>query len=130
MRNIKHFELKVKIVIALILFLIFVLPLFSYWSLGICPFGPDRTLNVRVLNKHVDIGSSAKESTSKSHYMVTTDQGTFEVDNLFFLWVWNADELYGKLQEGRTYTITARGNKVVNMFFQEYPYIYSVKPCE
>lgn len=55
--------------------------------------------------------------------MVATDQGVFEVQNGYMLGMWNADEVYGRMIPGKTYNITTKGNKVVGMFFQEYPYI-------
>ena len=59
--------------------------------------------------------------------MVGTDQGVFEVDNGLWLGVWNSDELYSKLIQGHKYHITTKGNKWVNMFFQEYPYVVAVQ---
>jgi len=86
--------------------------------------GPTNTLTVTVSDKHVDA-----DKESGSHYMVNTDKGTFEVDNGLLLGVWNADELYGKLLAGHTYNITTKGNRVVNIFMQEYPYITAVSPA-
>lgn len=90
--------------------------------MGVGIFGPTRNQTVKVVSKHVDTTSN-----HGSHYMVTTDKGTYEVDNGFILGVWNADELYGRLNENMTYDIRARGNRVVNMFIQGYPYITDVK---
>lgn len=97
-------------------------------SMGVHHFGPTNTYkHCLVTSKHIDHG---KES---SHYMVSTTEGTFEVDNGYLLGVWNADEIYGKIVEKKTYTIVAKGNKQVGMFYQEYPYLLSAteeKPNE
>ena len=58
-----------------------------------------------------------------SAYMVGTDQGVFEVDNGSLLGMWNADELYGKLQVGHVYSFQTKGRKIENLFMQEYPRI-------
>lgn len=89
----------------------------SQVSCGVGGFGPQGTTTAKVLSKHVD---ASKES---SHYMVTTDAGTFEVGNGVLLGVWNADEIYGSLAVGETYTFTTKGKKWVNMWMQEYPYV-------
>lgn len=58
-----------------------------------------------------------------SAYMVATDKGVFEVDNGLLLGMWNADELYGKLQAGHVYSFQTKGRKIENLFMQEYPRI-------
>jgi hypothetical protein len=93
-------------------------------SAGVGVFGPTKQLMVTVETKHVDV--SGDSDYQRSHYMVTTDAGVFEVDNGLLLGIWNADEMYGMLKEGRRYVITTEGNRVVNMFFQKYPYIIKV----
>lgn len=92
---------------------------------GVFPFGPESTLNVNVTRLYVDVSGSGEDK--ESHYMVGTDQGVFEVDNSLWLWIWNSDEIYAQLQQGSNYTINIKGRKVVNWFYQEYPYITSVK---
>jgi hypothetical protein len=84
-------------------------------------FGPINTHVVTVKNKHVDYRRTG--DSSSSHYMVHTDNGTFEVNNGFLLGVWNADEIYGSMETGQRYTITTKGNRVVGILMQEYPYI-------
>jgi outer membrane phospholipase A len=79
-----------------------------------------------VISKHVDIQKSS--DSSSSHYMVATNMGIFEVDNGIMLDVWNSDEIYGALEVGKTYTITTKGERVVGMFFQSYPYVIKVVP--
>ena len=100
-----------------------------YVSLGIGSMGPTRNWNaVQVMSKHTDITDNGDKRTT--HYMVTTDAGTFEVQNGIFLGVWNADELFGMMSENGHYDITTKGNRVVGMFFQEYPYITSVNEAK
>jgi len=81
--------------------------------------GPTNNLVVTVESKHID--TSHKES----HYMVVTDKGAFEVANGLFLGIYNADEVYGHMQQGKTYAVTTKGVRMVNLFMQEYPYIVS-----
>lgn len=95
-------------------------------SLGVGAWGPTRTWEVTVNRLYVDYSGS--DENRQSHYMVGTDQGVFECDNGWLLGVWNADELYSRLVAGRRYRITTEGNRVVGIFFQEYPYITSVQP--
>lgn len=91
---------------------------------GVNGWGPTNTLTITVSTKHIDT------SEKHSHYMVTsTDGNTYEVNNGFLL-IWNADEIYGRLKENKTYTITTKGNKVVNWAMQEYPYIISAQEIE
>jgi hypothetical protein len=92
-----------------------------HYSLGVKGFGPESIQQVTIQRLYVDGGSS-------SHYMVGTDQGVLEVDNI--LWpvqVFNCDELYSKLEVGKTYTVKVKGNKVINWFVQEYPYIIEIQ---
>lgn len=89
-------------------------------------WGPTRTQEVMVQRTYVDYSGSGDNKAS--HYMVATDKGLFEVDNGLLLGIWNADEVYGRMQGGKRYRITTKGNKVVGMFFQEYPYIVASEP--
>jgi len=92
--------------------------------MGTGPFGPTTQTVVTVTDKYVDVSGGGKHANS--HYMVATDQGIYEIDNGLMLGVWNADELYGRMLKGKAYRITIKGNKVVNAFMQEYPYIVGV----
>lgn len=97
-----------------------VITLFNF-SLGVKGFGPVDTKEVTIQRLYVDGGKS-------SHYMVGTDQGVYEVDNI--LWpvqVFNSDELYSQLEVGKTYTVKIKGNKVINWLVQEYPYIIEIQ---
>lgn len=92
-----------------------------HYSLGVKGFGPIDIKEVTVQRLYVDGGKS-------SHYMVGTNQGVYEVDNI--LWpvqVFNSDEMYSQLEVGKTYTIKVKGNKVINWFVQEYPYIIEIQ---
>lgn len=91
---------------------------------GVFPFGPESTLNVNVTRLYVDVSGSGEDK--ESHYMVGTDKGVYEVDNSWIAGIWNADEIYSSLQQGSNYTITVKGNKYVNFFMQQYPYIIKV----
>jgi hypothetical protein len=90
--------------------------------LGVDGFGPTNVTETKVVRLYVDRGSHS------SHYMIGTEAGVFEVQNRLILGIYNADEIYSKIQEGKTYRITAKGNKVVNWFFQEYPLVLSAEP--
>ena len=90
-------------------------------GMGAHGFGPHGMVtNAVVMSKHVDRGRE------ESHYMVTTDKGTFECDNGFLVGTWNADEIYGSMEIGKAYDIRTKGNKVVGMMFQSYPYVLGV----
>jgi hypothetical protein len=103
--------------------LLVVLTPFTYLIFGIGGCGPTRTVQDATVNRlYVDV------SSNESHYMVGTDKGVFEVDNGLILWIWNSDEIYSSIQEGKAYNFTTKGNKIVNMFFQRYPYIINVHP--
>ena len=91
------------------------------FSLGVRGFGPEDTRQVTVQRLYVDGGSS-------SHYMVGTDKGVYELDNILFpVQIYNCDELYSKLEVGKTYTVKVKGNKVTNWLVQQYPYIIEIK---
>lgn len=85
-----------------------------------------RTLDVTVLSKHVDISGSG--DSRASHYMVTTDHGTFEINNGWIMGVWNADELYGQLESNKKYRITVQGSTTTAFWTQTYPYVTRVTP--
>lgn len=97
----------------------------STCALGVGGFGPTETQTVTVNKTYIDM-SGTKESTS-SHYIVSTDKGSFEVDNGILLGVWNADDIYGKIVTGKTYKITTKGKRYQNFFIQEFPYIIKVE---
>jgi hypothetical protein len=103
-------------IICLFIFGLFFIPM--AFGLGGC--GPTRTQEIVVQRLYVD------NSGETSHYMVGTDCGVFEVDNGLFLGMWNADEVYSKLKEQKRYRVVTKGNKVVGMFLQSYPYIVQV----
>lgn len=92
--------------------------------LGLYPFGKTKTVTAKVDRVYVDY-SGGKDSSS-SHYMVGTDQGVFEVSNSLWLWIWNADETYSKIEQGKTYEFQIKGRKLLNMFFQDYPGVIGV----
>jgi hypothetical protein len=89
-------------------------------------FDEAQSVDATVTNKYVDM-SGNKEDGIESHYMVGTDKGVFEVNNSLFMNIWNADELYNKLVVGKKYTITYKGQRVVNLVMQYYPYIVEVE---
>ena len=107
----------------LIIFIIWIIFLVgSHLIYGIGSFGPTKTITITINTKHIDTGKDS------SHYMLTsTDGQSFEVDNGWFLGVWNSDELYGSLKENHTYNITTKGDRVVGWYFQDYPYVISVQ---
>lgn len=94
--------------------------------IGTYPFGPEATHHVTVNRLYIDTSSDG-DGGRESHYMVGTDKGVFEVDNSWIAGIWNADDMYASLLQGSNYTITVKGNKVVNFFMQEYPYIIRIE---
>lgn len=89
------------------------------WGVGGC--GPRRDVkHATVTRMYVD-HSGGKHGGSA--YMVGTDKGVFEVDNGILLGMWNADELYSALKEGRTYDFVTKGETIQNWMMQEYPRI-------
>lgn len=104
---------------------LFAVTLGTNMLLGINGFGPTQVQEVTVKRLYVDISGS--KDSSESHYMVSTDKGIFEVSNLTFFGIFNADEIYGQLEEGKSFTVKTKGKKFVNFLFQQYPYIISVK---
>lgn len=88
------------------------------YMLGTDGFGPERDEQITIQRLYVD----------KHNYMVGTDKGVYEVQNFVIpIQIFNSDELYSKLEVGKTYNVTIKGNKVLNPFMQEYPYIISIK---
>lgn len=85
--------------------------------LGIYGFGPTNVITTRVTRMYVDV------SKEGSHYMVGTENGVFEVSNGIILGMWNADQIYARLKEGKSYTFTTKGECVANFFLQQYPYV-------
>lgn len=123
MMNLTMKKQKLLIIVAIVAIVaVLAINIIAPMVLDIGGYGPTKTVtNATVVSKHVDI--SKGENSSETHYMVTTSEGTFEVDNGILLKVWNADEIYGKLKEGKTYNLTTKGEKHVNWFFQYYPYV-------
>ena len=91
------------------------------YSNGVEGFGPEYVNQVTINRLYVDGGRS-------SHYMVGTDKGVYEISNLLIpIQIFNCDELYSKLEVGKTYLVKIKGNKVTNWFMQQYPYIIEVR---
>ena len=91
------------------------------YAYGVNGFGPEKEQVITVERLYVDGGKS-------SHYMVGTDKGVYEVSNFMFpVQIYNSDEIYSNLQVGKRYAIKTKGNKILNWYFQEYPYIIEVK---
>ena len=91
------------------------------YSNGVNGFGPEDIKQITVQRLYVDGGKA-------SHYMVGTDKGVYEISNhLIPIQLFNCDELYSKLEVGKTYTVKVKGNKVTNWYMQQYPYIIEVQ---
>jgi hypothetical protein len=91
------------------------------YAYGVNGFGPEEEQVITIERLYVDGGES-------SHYMVGTDKGVYEVSNFMFpVQIYNSDEIYSNLQVGKRYAIKTKGNKILNWYFQEYPYIIEVK---
>jgi hypothetical protein len=121
-------KLFVGIVFVLFMALICGLAVLPHALTGTGGFGPIRTETVTVESKHVDLSGGGDKHVS--HYMVTTDRGTYEVANGWLLSTWNGDEIYGHLRDGRRYELTTKGNRVVGFFFQQYPYITAAREIQ
>ena len=107
-------------VIGPIVFVVAVLAIITgiNYCTGTDGFGPERDEQITVQRLYVD----------KSNYMVGTDKGVYEVQNFILpIQIFNSDELYSKLEVGKTYNVTLKGNKVLNPIMQQYPYIISIK---
>lgn len=91
------------------------------YSLGLYPFGPESTQTITVDRLYVDAHGKS------SSYMVASDKGIFEMDNSIILGIYNIDELYGKLEAGKSYEVTVKGGKLLNFLFQAYPCIMTVQ---
>jgi len=107
-------------VIGPIVFVVAVLTIITgiNYCTGTDGFGPERDEQITVQRLYVD----------KHDYMVGTDKGVFEVQNFIApIQIFNSDELYSKLEVGKTYNVTLKGNKVLNPIMQQYPYIINIK---
>ena len=120
---------EVMVVIAIIgIALAFVGSILAYPVLGIFPFGPKSSVEATVQRLYVDF--SGDKENRDSHYMVGTDKGVFQVNNSIINGIYNCDEIYSGIKVDQKYIFNIRGNKVTNIFFQEYPYILSVNAIE
>ena len=110
------------VITTVVLILAILIPFLAIeYAYGVNGFGPIKEQVITVERLYVDGGKS-------SHYMVGTDKGVFEVSNFKFpIQIWNSDEIYSNLQVGKRYAIKTKGNKILNWYFQEYPYIIKVK---
>jgi hypothetical protein len=114
-------EMFVVMVILMVIGLFFIGP-----CIGVGAFGPDGRVEAATVSRaYVDVSKSG--DVMESHYMVATDKGVFEVDNSILMGIYNADEIYGQIREKNTYNFSIKGRKVVNLFFQAYPYIRTVE---
>jgi len=95
-------------------------------AVGVGGWGPTAVHECTVNRLYVDYSGTGEDRSS--HYMVGTTDGVFECDNGIMLGVWNADELYSKLQQGKKFRITTKGKQRVGWFMQEYPYVVAVEP--
>lgn len=110
------------IAVASVVVLAFGFPIF----MGAYPFGPQRVVeDAKVQRAYIDY--SGDKDSQQSHYMIGTDKGVFEVDNSTWLWIWNADEIYSQVEEGKVYDFHIKGNKIINPFFQIYPGVTKVE---
>ncbi len=86
------------------------------------PDPPARLVTAEVIKTWVDTDHRT------SHYMVATTAGVFEVANGIRTGIYNADEIFGLLRPGQTYTFTLRGQKRLGPGIQDYPFILSARP--
>jgi len=99
--------------------------LFRNPILGINGYGSVNTITATVVSKHIDSSKAAADSS----YMVTTDKGTFEVQNGWAQGIYNADVIYGSLVANKTYTFDVKGAERVGYWWgQHYRYIIKATP--
>lgn len=124
--NSKRGSDSISTIFALMIVMVLLVGVFMlnlFWGVGV--FGPTVTHDCTVNRLYVDYSGSG--DNKESNYMVGTSDGVFECDNSWLLWLWNADEMYSALEQGKQYRITTVGNKVTGWFFQEYPYVTKVE---
>jgi len=93
---------------------------------GIYPFGPTKQVTATISRTYVD----TLPDGGGSAYMVATDVGVYEVEDSFITGIYNSDEIFSKLVQGKTYTLTVKGRRMANILCQEYPGIIKVVPVE
>lgn len=81
---------------------------------------------------HLETGAtftvSGKECVKKgesSTYLVFTDKTTYEIDDTWIHWRWDSSDVYGRIQQGKTYTADLQGYRIP--FLSMYPNIINPK---
>ena len=88
-------------------------------TMGTGGFGPEYVDQVTIKKLYTD---------RHARYMARTDRGLYKISNFLYpIRFVDCDEMYSKLEVGKTYLVKIKGNKVINQFIQEYPYIIEVR---
>ena len=53
-----------------------------------------------------------KRYEDSDKYLIYTESGTFEITDSVAYWRWDSSDLYGKIEEGKTYTATVYGWRI------------------
>lgn len=86
----------------------------------------EKTVTTEVISKERVCDNSGTNGAMECKYLVFTENGTFKItDSLFGTVRFNSSDVYGRIREGHTYTITYYGFRLP--FFSEYPNIKKVE---
>lgn len=88
---------------------------------------------IKVCNQQVKtITVTGKEShrhgDSNDKYLVYTTDTTYEITDSLLKWRWDSSDLYGKIEEGKTYRVETGGYRIP--LFSMYENIYTATPVE
>lgn len=53
-----------------------------------------------------------KRYKDSDKYLIYTESGTFEITDSVAYWRWDSSDLYGRIEEGKTYTATVYGWRI------------------
>lgn len=88
-------------------------------TMGTGGFGPEYVDQITIEKLYTD---------RHARYMVRTDKGMYKISNFLYpVQIFDCDEMYSKLEVGKSYLVKIKGNIVTNRFIQEYPYIIEVR---
>ena len=105
------------------IFAIIVLIVISTIIFNITSYVHTNTVTAKVTGKERTIKSDGDKI--ESFYLVYTDKGTMKLEDDVLRGNWYSSDVYGRLQEGTTYTFTTSGYRFG--FFSSYPNIIEVK---
>ena len=106
------------------LFVIIAIAVISIIIFNITSYVHTSTVNAKVTGKERIVKSDG-DGNIESFYLVYTDKGTMKLEDDVLRGNWYSSDVYGRLQEGTTYTFTTSGYRFG--FFSMYPNIIEVK---